>query len=99
MLPYLLGRWCQVPVFGNFTLHRALNWTYSDSLKAFTTTIELEGQFEMVLVQVTITAASGGSSSAASRVATLFPYVDGTVDVVSPKLPGPGFTGSYRWAA
>ncbi len=90
-----------VTVFGNFTLQRTLNWTWSTPLRAFSTSVSMVGAVEMALVQQPQPASSNGSASSAPPeqqvVAVLRPVINGSLDVLSPTLPGPGFSGNYSW--
>ena len=81
-----------VPVLGNFTIERALNWSYSTQLLAFTTSVVVNGHLEFALTQ------RATADTPSSSVATLRPMVNGSLNLESIKLPGPGFSGTYTWS-
>eukprot|EP00877_Chromochloris_zofingiensis_P006721 jgi/Chrzof1/2301/Cz11g10070.t1 len=81
-----------VPVYGNYTLQRALGWTYNSTLKAYTTQVMMMGKVDIYRYQQTAT-----STSTTSSKDTLSPFLNGSLTLLSPTYPGPGFTGDYGW--
>jgi hypothetical protein len=94
-----------VIVLGNFTLQRALNWTYNGTTKLYSAQIGMAGSFEMALAPVPSAAAdgsggdgtAGGDGATSSSSSVLRPTVGGSLELASSRRPGPGFTGSYDW--
>jgi len=90
-----------VVVLGNFTLQRALNWSWNGALSAYTTTVSMAGAIDIALLQQDhqqqLTASRRRAPSAAHVLDRLQPLVNGSLDVLSAILPGPGFSGNYSW--
>uniref|UniRef100_A0A383WBS1 Uncharacterized protein n=1 Tax=Tetradesmus obliquus TaxID=3088 RepID=A0A383WBS1_TETOB len=82
-----------VPVVGNFSLQRTMNWTWDAKLQCFTTTIEVEGTLVMTRV-VTLNSSSSGQEV----TDTLSPSVNGSLTLRSKSYIGPGFSGRYNWS-
>jgi hypothetical protein len=74
-------------------VRRALVWSYSSSLEAFTASVALYGQLT-VAVMTNATGVWGLQAGSAQVVCT----VGGEVVLSSKAYPGPGFTGDYTWA-
>lgn len=82
----------RVPVSGNYSIQRTVNWTFNEQLKAYTTDISMLGEFWMSRKTIGIlTADQAGVNDA------LTPRVSGIMSLISPTYPGPGFTGKYAW--
>eukprot|EP00877_Chromochloris_zofingiensis_P006716 jgi/Chrzof1/2298/Cz11g10040.t1 len=82
----------RVPVYGNYTLQRALGWVYNSTLKAYITQVTMQGQVDMYRYQQTTSSTSNTTTSD-----SLSPLVSGSLTLLSPTYPGPGFTGDYGW--
>eukprot|EP00877_Chromochloris_zofingiensis_P006712 jgi/Chrzof1/2294/Cz11g09340.t1 len=82
----------RVPVHGNYTLQRALGWTYNSTLKAYTTQVTIMGKVDMNRYQQTTTSTSSTTTSDSLSL-----LVSGSLTLLSPTFPGPGFTGDYGW--
>jgi hypothetical protein len=74
-------------------VRRALVWSYSSSLEAFTASVALYGQLT-VAVMTNATGVWGLQAGSAQVVCT----VGGEVVLSSKAYPGPGFSGDYTWA-
>jgi hypothetical protein len=74
-------------------VRRALVWSYSSSLEAFTASVALYGQLT-VAVMTNATGVWGLQAGSAQVVCT----VGGEVVLCSKAYPGPGLSGNYTWA-
>ena len=56
----------EVPVIGNFTLHRTMNWTYSSGLQGFTTLVQVGGKLAMRISAENPTNGANATNSSSS---------------------------------
>jgi hypothetical protein len=68
---------------------RTLRWAWNDTLQAFATSVRMSG----VVTVERYVISSGGSVADTSTRDSLTSVLDGSVWLLSPTFPGPGFSG------